>query len=224
MPIRETRWETVRLERQFDAELRTNVVRIAAVGLLYTLHLIHHYSAGGKHAWLGFLRLDDAAALPEPVHDALTAIALAWAMMAVIIHLALESRVFPRGLMYASTLADVVFLTAVLVFTSGASSPLVAVYFLIIMMAGLRLQLSLIWFTTLSAILGYLCVIGCRALGIGSSILAQAPAVPRYHQAMLVAALALAGVVAGQSIRHVRRLFDAPPQAAVPQVDEEPSS
>jgi hypothetical protein len=224
MPIRETRWETVRLERQFDAELRTNVVRIAAVGLLYTLHLIHHYSAGGKHAWLGFLRLDDAAALPEPVHDALTAIALAWAMMAVIIHLALESRVFPRGLMYASTFADVVFLTAVLAFTSGAASPLVAVYFLIIMMAGLRLQLSLIWFTTLIAILGYLCVIGCRALGIGSSTLAQVPAVPRYHQAMLVAALALAGIVAGQSIRHVRRLFDAPPQAAVPQVDKEPSS
>lgn len=223
MPFRETRWETVRLERQFDAELRTNVVRIAAVGLLYTLHLIHHFSAGGRHAWLGFLRLDDAAALPEPVHDALTAIALAWAMLAVMIHLALQSRIFPRGLMYASTFADVVLLTAVLVFTSGASSPLVAVYFLIIMMAGLRLQLSLIWFTTLSTILGYLCVVGCQSVGVGSQILAQSPAVPRYHQAMFVAALGLAGVVAGQSIRNVRRLFDAPPQADVPQVDGKPS-
>jgi hypothetical protein len=41
-----SRWETFRLQRQFDAELRTNVVRIAAVGLLYTLHLLHHFSAG----------------------------------------------------------------------------------------------------------------------------------------------------------------------------------
>lgn len=204
------RWETFRLQRQFDAELRTNVVRIAAVGLLYTLHLLHHFSAGGRFAWLDFLGLDDGAALPEKTHLALTFIALAWAAAAMIVHLALASRIFPRGLMYASTLADVVFLTAVLVFTSGAASPLTAVYLVIIAMAGLRLQLSLVWCATVATMVGYLTILGCRTLGIAGDLAARTPPVPRYYQLMFLATLAIAGITAGQSIRHVRRLVDGP--------------
>ncbi|MBN8624253.1 MAG: hypothetical protein J0M17_02070 [Planctomycetes bacterium] len=220
-----SRWETFRLQRQFDAELRTNVVRIAAVGLLYTLHLLHHFSAGGKFAWLdfqgfNFLGLDDGAAVPEKTHLALTFIALAWATVAMIIHLALASRIFPPGLMYASTLADVGFLTAVLVFTSGAASPLVAVYLLIIAMAGLRLQLSLVRCATLAAMFGYLTVLGCRTLGVAGDLAARTPAVPRYYQLMFLATLAIAGIVAGQSIRHVRRLVDGP-LADGPETSEE---
>jgi hypothetical protein len=217
-----SRWETFRLQRQFDAELRTNVVRIAAVGLLYTLHLLHHFSAGGKFAWLDFLGLDDGAALPEKTHLALTFIALAWAAAAMIIHLALAARIFPRGLMYASTLADVVFLTAVLVFTSGAASPLVAVYLLIIAMAGLRLQLSLVRCATLAAMFGYLTVLGCRTLGVAGDLAARTPAVPRYYQLMFLATLAIAGITAGQAIRHVRRLVDGPLADGPERSDEAP--
>jgi hypothetical protein len=128
----------------------------------------------------------------------------------MIIHLALAARIFPRGLMYASTLADVVFLTAVLVFTSGASGPLTAVYLVIIAMAGLRLQLSLVWCATVAAMLGYLTVLGCRMLGIAAEMVARTPAVPRYYQLMFLATLAIAGITAGQAIRHVRRLVDGP--------------
>lgn len=205
-----SRWETFRLQRQFDAELRTNVVRIAAVGLLYTLHLLHHFSAGGRFAWLDFLGLDDGAAVPERAHLALTFIALAWATVATIIHLALAARIFPRGLMYASTLADVGFLTAVLVFTSGASGPLTAVYLVIIAMAGLRLQLSLVWCATVAAMFGYLTILFCRDLSVALGMATRTPAVPRYYQLMFLATLAIAGIVAGQSIRHVRRLVDGP--------------
>ena len=95
-----------------------------------------------------------------------------------------------------------------LTLSSGAASPLVAGYFLIIMMAGLRFDVRLVRLTTCGAIAGYLFLLGAAKWPMGLAKINVLPTVPRYQEAMVVAALLLAGVVVGQWLRHVRKLVD----------------
>lgn len=199
-------WEAACRWQQFEAELRVNLIRLGAVGSFYIVHLLHHFAASGKLSLFSWLALDDGKVVAPPTHTALTCIVVAWAMVGLWVHHSLRDRVFPRWLMYASTAADLIFLTAVLVLTSGPTSPLVSGYFLIVIMSGLRFDLSLVRCSTAAAVLSYLFVLGCAKWPIGLSKLNEIATVPRYQQLMMILALLLSGVVVGQGVRQARQL------------------
>lgn len=199
-------WKQARRLRQFEAELRVNVVRIAALGAFYLIHLAHYWSATNEPGALKFFGLDAGNVMSATQHTALTCLVLAWVMAAVIVQQLLLSRMLPPWLMYASTAADLVFLTAALMFASGAASPLVVGYFLILIMSGLRFDLRLVRVTTCGAVAGYLFLLGAAKWPSGMVKEYPLPTVPRYQQLIVVAALLLAGTLVGQWLRHARKL------------------
>ncbi len=199
-------WEAACRWQQYEAELRVNLVRLGAIGSFYIVHLVHHLGAAGSVTAFTALGLDAGTALTQQAHVAITSIVLAWGMIGLWIHYLLRERVFPSWLMYASTLGDICFLTAILVLTSGPTSPLVVGYFLIISMAGLRFDLRLIRWSTATAILSYVYVLGCAKWPMGLSKLNALPSVPRYQQVMIVLALLLAGIIVGQGVRQAHHL------------------
>ena len=198
-------WEAARRWQQYEAELRVNLLRLGAIGSFYIVHLVHHLAAGGKYPALAALGLDSGAVLTGQTHAALTCVVLVWVMIALWIHRSLSWRVFPGWLMYASTVGDVILLTAVLVLTSGPTSPLIAGYFLIVMMSGLRFDLPLVRCATAATVVSYLVVLGCAKWPMGLSKLNALASIPRYQQLMVIAALLLAGVVVGQGVRQTRQ-------------------
>jgi hypothetical protein len=199
-------WDAACRWQQFQAELRVNLVRLGAIGTFFMVHLVHQMAAKGDFPMLVALGLDSGTVLTTQTHTALTCIVLAWVMMAVLVHRMLSERVFPGWLMYGSTLGDVILLTAVLVITSGPTSPLIAGYFLIVMMSGLRFDLRLVRLSAAASVVSYLVVLGCARWPIGLSKINPLPTVPRYQQLMVIASLLLAGVLVGQWVRQARQL------------------
>jgi hypothetical protein len=155
----------------------------------------------------GFFQLADSGEISTKFHIEMTLLAVAWAMLALGVLLVLQQRIFPLWLPFCTTACDIVLLTSVLCISSGARSPLVAGYFLILVLAALRLNLPLIWCATALCGLGYLAVLGYAkwfplADGVGQS------RVPRYHQVIVLLAIVLAGVMLGQIVRAVWRLVN----------------
>jgi hypothetical protein len=179
-----------------------------AIGVFYFVHLLSYWSAQGKLPAWGFLQLADPGAIGERFHVIVTMLAAAWAMLALGLLVCLQQRIFPRWLPYLSTACDIVMLTSVLCVSSGAKSPLVAGYFLILVLATLRLDLSLVWFTTIGCALGYLVVLGCGKWFPLLGSLSDDMRVPRYHQLIVLLSLLLAGVMLGQIVRRVRRMAE----------------
>lgn len=201
-------WDVARRWRQYDAEIRVNSMRVIAVGSFYLIHLAHHYSASHSDGWLSFLQLGGGEALSEKLNVAVTSIAVAWTMWALLVNSLLRERVFPWWLPAVSTSLDTLLLTAMLLLSSGAISPLVAGYFLIIMLAGLRFDLWQVRVATGGCIAGYLILLGAARWPRGLLLENVLPRVPRFQQFMVIAALLLAGVIAGQWVRHARSMAD----------------
>jgi hypothetical protein len=137
----------------------------------------------------------------------MTALAVAWTMLALGTLLLLRLRIFPAWLKYATTLGDVVLLSTILSIADGPQSPLVVGYFLIIALATLRFQLRLIWCATAAAMIGYLWVVWLAVLQSGLPRQRDLT-VPVYQQLIMLLALALTGVVLGQVIRRVRAMAE----------------
>jgi hypothetical protein len=211
-PADERNWFIAQRWQAYEAEARANLLRIVAVGAFYLLHLWSYFSAQGRLPNFGFLQLAGAGEINEQFHMLVTMLAVAWAMLALGILLALQQRMFPRWLPYFTTACDIAMLTGIICIGSAARSPLLAGYFLILVLATLRLSLPLIWFTTAGCALAYLCVLGVAKwpdrFGI-AKLLGETTAdfrVPRYHQMITLLAIVLAGVMLGQIVRRVRRL------------------
>jgi hypothetical protein len=135
-------------------------------------------------------------------------------MLALGILLALQQRVFPLWMPYFTTGCDIVLLTGIICLGSASRSPLVAGYFLILILATLRLNVPLVRFATGGSVLAYLCVLGCAKwpdrFGL-TKLLGETSAelrVPRYHQVITILAIVLAGVILGQIVQRVRRLVE----------------
>lgn len=195
-----------RQRRQFDAELRVNVVRLAAVATFYGIHLLQYYAAADAGGWWSFLGLGGGPTLSQPLHLAVTSLVLAWIAAAMIVHQLLEARILPAWLMYASTALDACLLTCVLSLASGAASPVVAGYFLIVIMAGLRFDLRLVRCATACVVIGYVVLLGAARWSISLSA-HPLPIVPRYQQLVTIAALLLAGILVGQGVRSLNSLL-----------------
>lgn len=189
-------WFIVGRWQSFEGEARANLLRIVAIGVFYLVELVNYYGLD-----LGFIEMPKVA--ETPFHQAVTALAVVWTLLALGIMFCLSHRIFPSGLKYVSTGCDVVLLTGILVVASGPRSPLVVGYFLVIALSTLRFSLPLVRFSTVASMAGYLFLLGHAKWFTERDV-----RVPRYHQVIFLLALALVGIVLGQVIRRVRRLAE----------------
>ncbi len=188
-------WYIVGRWQEYEGEARANLLRLAAVAAFYAIELINYYGVD-----LGFIHLpkvSDAA-----FHRTVTAIAAAWVLLGLGVHLWLRMHVLPEALKYVATGLDAALLTLLLMVADGPRSPLIAGYFLIPAMATLRFRLRLVWFATIAALLGYVWLLGW-ALWIQG---ARDVRVPRYHELIVLTALAMSGIIQGQAIRRVKAM------------------
>jgi K+-sensing histidine kinase KdpD len=78
---------------------------------------------------------------------------------------------------------------------------MVAGYFVIVVLSGLRFSLRLVQATTVAAAVSYLSVNGYARWFVSADII-----VPRYHQIQTLLALLIVGIVVGQIVRQVRQM------------------
>jgi len=187
-------WYIVTRWQEYDGEARANLIRIVSIGLFYIVEFLHYYcflDAAGRSDSLRF-------------HQGVTALAVAWTMVALGVLLCLRGQVFPATLKYISTCCDVVLLTSMASIGNGPHSPLVLVYFLIIGLATLRFSLTLIWCTTIATMIGYIATVGLSDRTWFNSEHTVSPV----EQMVVLLSLALTGMVLGQVIRRFRIMAD----------------
>src|SRR4051794_38604343 len=131
-PIDRT-WHVVGRWQEYEGEGRTNLIRSAGIAGFYIIELLNYH--GLRLGVFEVPRIRD-----RDFHLAVTALAVAWTMVALGVLLCLRRQVFPAALKYVSTACDLVLLTAVLMVANGPRSPLVVAYFLILALATLRLS------------------------------------------------------------------------------------
>lgn len=188
-------WYIVGRWQEYQGEARANLLRLGAVAAFYAIELINYYGVD-----LGFIQLPKVSDLA--FHKTVTAVAAAWVMLGLGVHLWLRLHFVPSALKYISTVLDVVLLTLLLMISNGPCSPLIAGYFLIPALACLRFQLRLVWFATIAAMLGYVWLLGW-AVWIENT---RNTRVPRYHELIFLTALAMTGIIQGQVIRRVKTM------------------
>jgi hypothetical protein len=192
--IAERQWFIVGRWEEFEGESRANLLRIIGIGAFYIVELLdfHIYKI-----------------VERPFHQTVTALAVAWTMVALGTLVCLRRQVFPAALKYVTTGVDVVLLTGILMVADGPRSPLLIGYFLVITLSALRFQLRLIWFATLATTAGYLVLLGYAKWWAGrpESLFHTEPiTVPRYHQFIFLLGLALTGIILGQVVRRVKAM------------------
>src|SRR5688572_615489 len=128
-PAADRQWFIVGRWQEYEGEGRANLLRIVAIGAFYAVQLAYFY------------QLAEPTAQQEQFHRSATALAVAWSLASLAVLLCLRRRVFPAALKFVSVGADIVMLTALASLGSGPQSPLVFVYFLVIVLAGLRFSL-----------------------------------------------------------------------------------
>lgn len=173
------------------------MLRVLSLAVFFSIHLVNYYRP---------FEFFELVAKPEPwFHQGVTTLVAAWTMLALAIFLTLRQRIFPVALPYATTGVDIAMLTAMLCMGGGQQSPLVSVYPLILVLAALRFNRTLIRVTTLGCIVSYLFVsaaakwphlLGERQIG----------RVPRYSQLMVLASIGIAGIMLGQLVRRIQTI------------------
>jgi hypothetical protein len=187
-------WFIVGRWQEYEGEARANLLRIIGIATFYVVELVNYHGVN-----LGFIEMPRV--VEKQFHQSVTALAVAWTLMALVILYCLSHRIFPAVLKYLSTGCDIALLTAILMMADGPKSPLVVGYFLVIAVAALRFKLPLIRVATAGSMAGYVLLLGYAKWFTERDI-----RVPRYHQIILLLALVLTGIVLGQVIRRVRGL------------------
>jgi hypothetical protein len=139
----------------------------------------------------------------RPFHEVVTALAVAWALIALVTQFCLQAKIFSSALKYVTTACDMTLLTLVVLAGDGPRSAMVVGFFLIIALATLRLRIGLMWFATAGSLLGYLVVLCCATWFLPAD---RDLSVPRYEQLITLAAIAIEGVILGQVVRQVGRV------------------
>ncbi len=178
-------WIAAQRVEEWAGEIRVNLIRIVAIVAFYGHHLLNYY----------LLRED----LTPAYHFSVTGISVAWSAAALALQLALTRRWNPPWLTTGAVAFDALMATSLLVLSDGPRSPLVAILFLLVATAPLRLRLRVVWTATLLAILSYAIVCG------HARWMRPEWRVPRRQQVIVAIALACGGFLAGQAVRQARR-------------------
>jgi hypothetical protein len=198
--VQERQWYIVGRWQEIEGEARVNLLRIIAIGVFYSIELASQQ--GLFQSWLQL-----GPAVNAETHQIVTAIAVAWTLVALAVYFMLREQIFPAGLKYATTACDTILLTSILTVAYGPRSAMVVGYFLIIALSGLRFQLRLVWCATLSCIAAYLFLLAYAAWFAPESVRA-AMTVPRYQQLIVLVTLAALGVIVGQIVRRVKTMAE----------------
>jgi hypothetical protein len=196
-PDADRQWFIIGRWQEYEGEARANLLRIIGIGAFYAIELLNYRG-------LSVGPINIPAGVSREFHTVVTALAVAWTMVALATLVCLRIQIFPAWLKYVTTGADIVLLTMILMVADGPRSPLVVGYFLLIVLSGIRFQRRLIWCSTIGCMAGYLFLCGyARWFAEGREI-----SVPQYQQLILLTALALTGITLGQVVRRVRGLAD----------------
>lgn len=196
--VADRQWFIVSRWGEYAGEARGNLLRIIGIGAFYAVELLNFHGVD-----LG------VGAVSEKFHHTVTALAVAWTMVALATLVCLRQGIFPPALKYIVTFCDVLLLTGILMVADGPRSPLVVGYFLILALAALRFQLRLIWFATVASAAGYLIVLGYAkwfAIRPESVFGPRELTIPRSSQLIFLLALGLTGIILGQIIRRVKAM------------------
>jgi len=185
-------WFIVSRWQEYEAERRANLLRVFAIGAFYLVHMANYYR------WFG---LPEMAGADRRFHQLMTALAVAWIVMALAVRVALDREFFPRSMKFVTTLVDIFLLTLVIGTGDGPRSPLVVGYFLILMVVALRFSLALVWCGTLGVIAGYLAL-----LADAKWYAATDKTVSAHTELIVLVAMVFAGVTLGAVVRRVRRM------------------
>lgn len=167
-------------------EMRVSVIRLLALAGFYANHLVHYHFFD---------------AVDRRFHLTVTAVAVAWALGAATIHACLARRWNPPWMKYAALSLDLVMTLLLLGVAGGPGSPLVVVLLLVVWTSALRLSLPAVWTATLGAIAVLAVLYGVARWGGRADMI-----VPRTAQVIYVLAAGCAGLLAGQSVRQMRRV------------------
>jgi hypothetical protein len=197
------RWRDAQRLEAFAGEVRVNRIRLIAILIFYTRHLIDVYvaktaAAGGRY------------------HTTETLIVQARAAIAVRLHWRLSARRVGEATKFIAVAWDLAMVTAICAAAGGAKTPLVLLYFVIIATAPLRLSLRLVYFATIGAGVCYLLLLAYYAwylVGWDRYYSTPELQIPRSEQAIFVLSLVACGVLAGQVVRQARRLVIGYPVA-----------
>lgn len=190
-------WDDTRRIEAWAGELRVNVIRLIAIALFYGRHLIEYWMAAPDAKVRGLY------------HARVTFVCAAWFAVALALHVVLTRRRMPWWLSYAAVTFDAAMIAILCMLTGDARTPLVLLFFVLIATAPLRLDLRLIYFATAGAIVGYLAQLACYAwyvVGYTKYYATPELRIPRSHEAIVVLALLVSGLLAGQCVRQARRL------------------
>jgi hypothetical protein len=186
--LSDRQWYIVGRWQEYEGEGRANLVRVLAVLAFYVVQMVHYYG------------YSDRSPAEAAFYQKATAIAGAWTILSVAVLYCLRAHVFPAALKYISTACDLILLTAVISLAAGPGSALVRAYPIVLAMAALRFSLSLVWFSTLGAMAGYMALVGMR----DKVWFDDQHVVPVTDQLITLLSFAVAGIVLGQVIRRVR--------------------
>lgn len=204
------RWADAQRLEGWAGEVRVNLIRLAAIIIFYSQHLLNVH----------WFREDPA---PHEFHLAVTAIVLAWSAAVVGLHFCLSRRWAPPALKFVATGWDLVMLTSLSLIGEGPRSPLLSLYFLVIAAAAIRLSLPLVYTATLGSMAAYLILLGHYVffkIGADRYYADADLRIPRINEIIFLLALGTAGLLAGQSVRQARRLVEGYP-VTVAATDEE---
>jgi hypothetical protein len=197
-------WEAARRIESWAGEIRVNRLRLAAIIVFYVRHLIDIYVNPANRTFSG------------RYHLWVTLIVLAWAGLVLWLHWALSQRRMGEKLKYISVVWDLVMVTLLGIVARGPQTPLMLLFFIVIASAPLRLSLRLVWVATLGAMAGYAIVLAYYAwwlIGWDKYYSTPELRIPRSTEAIWILAMGVAGLLAGQVVRQMRRICTGYPVA-----------
>jgi hypothetical protein len=197
IPDQRQMWEAARRVESFAGEIRVNRLRLAAIIVFYARFLIDiflnplHRQFGGRYLLL------------------VTLIVLAWSAQVIWLHWALSRRRVGEKLKFISVIWDLVMVTLLGIAAGGPRTPLMLLYFIVIASAPLRMSLAVVWVATLGAIAGDAIVIMYYAwyvIGFHKYYATPELRLSRSSEFIWFLSLGVAGLLAGQVVRQMRRV------------------
>lgn len=181
-----------------EAEARINLLRLVGVAVFFTLHVVNRAFVG-----LDAGRVVDLGGTKVPVFDTVAiSVAVAWAGAAGAVLLLLRTRFVSRVVGPMVTLADVLFLSILVLVGNGPTSPMLYAFPLVIAVTGLRGRSADVWLATVATTAAYGLAIGA-ALRFHPSFMP-----PTHHILFVVASLGLMGLVTDLGVGSTWRLVE----------------
>src|ERR1041384_776227 len=115
-PRRDGDWEALGRVESWAGEIRVNVIRVLAIALFYGRHLIELMLSARDSDVRGVF------------HARVTAVVVAWAAMAGVVHILLRRRRYPPEMKFVTSVLDVLMITLLCGIAGGPKTPLVLVF------------------------------------------------------------------------------------------------